>query len=435
MAQRYVIIGTGPAGIAAAEAISEIDPAGELTLIGDDPYGFYSRPGVAYFLTGEVSERQLFLKQADRFHFIKARVATLDTKSHNITTEDGQNYDYDRLLLATGSTASKITIPGADLDGVVKLDNMSDAKEIISAMHKSKEAVVVGGGIIALEIVEALITHRVKTHYLLRSDRYWPNVLDKIESDIVERRLKSRGVLLYYRSELARIIGKRNRVIAVETKSWESIKCQFVGVAIGVQPRLTLAVAAGLKTDRGILTNQYLETSAPDVYAAGDVVQALDPLSGKMVLDTLWGNAVEQGRLAGKNMAGQHTPFHKSTPFNVTRLAGLTTTIIGAVGSGKDADLMTLSRGDSETWRQLPNVMAVQRDFEVNRTRIMLGSNTIVGALVMGDQTLSNPLHQLIENHVDITSIRDDLMAPDADLINKIIEFWSIWISANDTPK
>ena len=275
----------------------------------------------------------------------------------------------------------------------------------------------------------------MKTHYLLRSDRYWPNVLDKIESDIVERRLKNRGVLLYYRSELARIIGKRNRVIAVETQSGESLECQFVGVAIGVQPRIALAVEAGLKTDRGILTNQYLETSAPDVYAAGDVVQALDPISGKTVLDTLWGNAIEQGRLAGKNMAGQLTPFHKSTPFNITRLAGLTTTIIGAVGSGKDSDLMTLSRGDSETWRQLPNVMAVQRDFEVNRTRIMLGSNTIVGALVMGDQTLSNPLHQLIENHVDITSIRDDLMAPDADLVNKIIEFWSTWSSANETPK
>lgn len=434
MVQRYVIIGTGPAGIAAAEAISEIDPAGNLTVIGDDPYGFYSRPGLAYFLTGEVSERQLSLKQADRFHYIEAKAATLDTKSHRITTEDGQNYDYDKLLLATGSTASTITIPGADLGGVVKLDNMSDAKEIISVMRKSKVAVVVGGGITALEIVEALMTRGVKTHYLLRSDRYWANVLDKTESDIIESRLKSRGAIIHYRSELAQIIGKRNRVIAVETKSGENIKCQFVGVAIGVQPRINLAVESRLKTDRGILTNAFLETSAPDVYAAGDVVQTLDPLSGKMVLDTLWGNAVEQGRLAGKNMAGQHTPFHKSAPFNVTRLAGLTTTIIGAVGSGNDADLATIARGDSESWRQVPNVMAVQCNVEVNRTRIMLSSKTIVGALVMGDQTLSSPLHQLIENHVDITPIRDDLLATDVNLASKIIELWSSWSSGNETP-
>lgn len=157
MASRYVIIGIGPAGIAAAEAISEIDPAGELTLIGDDPYGFYSRPGVAYFLTGEVSERQLHLNQANRFRHAKAKVVSLDTKFHRVTTEDGENYDYDKLLLATGSIASKLTTPGADLDGVIKLDNLSDAKQIISVMRKSKSAVVVGGGIIALEIVEALI--------------------------------------------------------------------------------------------------------------------------------------------------------------------------------------------------------------------------------------------------------------------------------------
>ena len=154
-------------------------------------------------------------------------------------------------------------------------------------------------------------------------------------------------------------------------------------------------------------------------------MQALDPASGKTVLETLWGNAKVQGHIAGRNMAGDEVSFHKSAAFNVTRLAGLTTTIIGAVGRGKDDDLVSIARGDSETWRLLPDVLAVQCDSDVNRTRIMLGPKSMVGAVVMGDQTLSRPLHALIANRVDITPIREFLTrGPLADLIN---EFWLAW--------
>ena len=202
-------------------------------------------------------------------------------------------------------------------------------------------------------------------------DRYWSIVLDQVESSIVESRLKHHGVHIHYETQLACIEGKDGKVAGVETEKGEKIKCQLIAVGIGVQPRMEPAKAAGLRTDRGILTDEYLQTSAQDIFAAGDVAQVLDTASGKTVLDTLWGIALAQGRAAGRNMAGEHTPYHKNVAFNVTRLAGLTTTIIGTVGQPKkDEDLLSISRGDSETWRQLPNVMAVQWDFEVNRTRI-----------------------------------------------------------------
>jgi NADPH-dependent 2,4-dienoyl-CoA reductase/sulfur reductase-like enzyme len=425
MARKYIIVGTGAAGLAAAETIHECDPDGEILIFGDDPYGFYSRPGVAYFLTGELAERQLSLSQGAGFCRIGVKVTAVHPESHLIVA-DGKEFIYDRLLLATGSVAAPLTVPGADFKGVVKLDNIDDARNMIKMARTTRAAVVVGGGIIALEMVEGFIARGLKTHYLLRSNRYWPNVLDKEESEIVERRLKDHGVLLHPQTEIARIIGDKGRVAAVETKSGEVIKCQLVGVAVGVQPRIELAKDAGLRTDKGILTDEYLRTGTEDVFAAGDAAQVLDPVSGKTLLDTLWGTALAHGRIAGRNMADDSlTPFNKTPPCNIMRLAGITTTIIGAVGQNeKDNDLVTISRGDSESWRQIPDVLAVQTDYAVNHIRIMVGAHTIEGALLMGDQTLSRPLRELITEHIDVTPIVEFLRSSGGSLADILIDFW-----------
>ena len=423
----YMIIGTGPAGVSAAEAIHELEPESQITLVGDEDSGFYSRPGLAYYLTGELSERQLSLRQASKFRCIKTTISSIRPKEHQLIAENGKRLVYDKLLIATGSSASKICIPGIDLKGVMKLDNISDAKEMIRIARKTKSAVVIGGGITALEIVEGLVANGVETHYLLRSDRYWPNVLDPLESQIVETRLKSHGVYLHHMSQQSQILGEHGKVVGVETENGEKFQCQLVAVAVGVQPRIEVAKSAGLKVEKGILTDEFLKTSDDDIFAAGDVVQALDPVSGKTVMDSLWGNAVVQGRIAGKNMTGQLIPFRKSIPFNVTRLAGLTTTIIGTVGQGKDSDLITICRGDSETWRQLPDVLAVQCDLDINRTRILIGAKNIVGALVMGVQTLSRPLLELISNRVDISPIRESLVFSGSSFTDIVLDFWLDW--------
>jgi len=124
-------------------------------------------------------------------------------------------------------------------------------------------------------------------------------------------------------------------------------------------------------------------------------------------------------------MTGAHEDYLKPVAFNVTRLAGLTTTIVGTVGKGRDDDLIGIARGDSETWRQLPDSIVAQQDFDINRLRLMLGENTILGAIVMGDQTLSKPLHTLVAEKIDITSLRAKLLEPDAPVADLIAEFWA----------
>ena len=426
----YVIIGMGVAGIAAIEAIRSVDPAGEITMIGDDPHGFYSRPGLAYYLTGELHDQALFPRtredfQRMDFRQISGRVATIQREAHFIELDNNTQIPYDELLIAVGAQAISMNVPGASLDGVLKLDHMEDAKRILKYARRGRTAIVVGGGITALELVEGLVSRGVKVHYLLRGERYWGNVLDEQESQIVEYRLKEEGVTLHYHAEVSEVTGKQGRVNGVRLVSGQALKCDLVAYAIGIRPRLELAKQASLTTDRGILVNEYLQTNDPHIYAAGDVAQAFDPRSGRYVLDSLWGAAREQGYAAGLNMAGEQKAYIKPVPFNVTRLAGLTTTIIGNVGQGKDSDVIGIARGDSETWRQSPDAMVAQTGFDVNRLRLLVGEKTLLGAIVMGDQKLSFPLEKIISRNTDISAIRQQLLMPNARIGDILSEFWA----------
>jgi NAD(P)H-nitrite reductase large subunit len=428
----HLIIGAGVAGIAASEAIQCNEPGAKVLMVSEEPFGYYSRPGLAYYLTGEIDEKMLspFSMQDYKernVQLINARVERIHPHSHQVLLHDGAVVSYDRLLISTGSFAAGSRVPGSSLEGVVKLDNLNDARRILNLARKGRCAVVVGGGITALELVEGLRARGLKIHYFLRKDRYWANVLDPTESAIIEHRLKEEGVAIHYHTELGEIVGDNGRVVGVKTTDGRMIRCQLVAIAIGVLPRMELARSAGLQIDRSILVDAFMQTSEADIFAAGDVAQVYDPETGTSVLNTLWGPAREQGHIAGANMAGVNKEYSRSIAFNVTRLAGITTTIIGFVGKGEDEDLVGIARGDSETWRQLPDAITAQNECEVNRLRILVGEDTILGAIVMGDQMLSKPIQDLVSNRVDIRPYRSRLLAPDPPLPDLLIDIWMEW--------
>ncbi len=428
---KYLIIGGGVAGVSAIEAIRSIDPSGEITQVTDEEAGYYSRPGLAYYLSGEISEECLF--PFDNQDFERLKVIRLNRvvkrvlpQEHRVELSDGSCLSYNRLLIATGARAALAKLPGLENEGVVKLDNLDDVRRILKCARRRRTALVVGGGITALELVEGFRARGLRVHYFLRGDRYWSNVLDGTESHIVEHRLKEEGIQIHYKTVLAEIIGKGGKVNGVLTTDGRKISCDVVAVAIGIQPRKGLAEAAGLKTERGILVNEHLKTSDQDIYAAGDVAEVYDPSVGKAILDSLWGPARKQGYAAGLNMAGKSVPYYKGVPFNVTRLAGLTTTIIGAIGGREeDADTVGIVRGESEGWRQMPDALVAQSDFDINRLRVLVGENHFVGALLMGDQTLSHAIHQLVVKKIDISPIRDRLIRPGQPITDIIADFWS----------
>lgn len=429
---KYVIIGAGVAGFAAVEAIRSIDKISEIVMISDDPNGFYSKPGLAYYLTGELHDKALFPRTKDdykklNFNYISGRVTHILRADHALIIDGKMRLTYNKLLIAVGARATPLEVPGSELDGVVKLDHLNDAKNIIKHARKGKTAIVVGGGITALELTEGLRSRGMNVNYLLRGDRYWSNVLDQHESKVVEHRLQEEGVNLLYNAELQEIMGRNGRMNSVRLQDGRTIKSDMVAYAVGIRPCLELVKQANFALDRGILVDEHLQTNDPDVFAAGDVAQVYDPLTGHSVLDSLWNPAREQGSAAGLNMAGRKTAYLKSAPFNVTRLAGLTTTIIGTVGRGNDKDMIGIARGDSETWRELPEAIVAQNGFDVNHMRLLIGEKNVVGAIVMGDQTLSWPLQKMIAGKADISSIRDNLLEPNAALADLIAQFWLIW--------
>ena len=281
---------------------------------------------------------------------------------HEVVLQDGRPGAYDRLLLATGSRAIMPAVEGVELDGVVKLDNLEDARDIIARSRRAKAAVVVGGGITALEIVEGLVARKVKVHYFMRKDRYWSNVLAEPESRLVEERLRRCGVRSTTSPSWRASTGRDGHVAGVETAKGEVIPCQMVGLAIGVMPRKELAEAAGLECGRGVMVDEYLRSSDPDIFVAGDLAETPGP--GQRPQHD--GGAVELGRGEGPGGRREHggmprrdrdpeprSPTRRRSPLNVTRLAGYRVTIMGRVGSGEDADVKGVVRGDSETWSRM----------------------------------------------------------------------------------
>ena len=426
--RRYLVVGTGIAGLSACEALRERDPSAAITMVGEEPHPFYSRPGLAYLLTGSVPEKRLYVRapgevEALRIERIHARAASLDTAAHVLALEDGRTLPYDRLLLATGALSIPPDFPGAELRGVMRLDGLDQARAMIAAARKGRTAVVVGGGSTALEIVEGLHARGMHVHYFLRGDRYWSKVLDPVESAIVEERLEEEGVRIHRRTEVRAALGEGGRLTGVETADGQRLACDVLAVAVGIKPRMELARAAGIETDRGVSVRPTLETSAPDVFAAGDVAQVLDPETGRAELDALWNSALAMGRAAGMNMAGAERPYRKHVPINVTRVAGLVATVIGAVGGGKDPDLRTISRGGSESWDARGPSQTVQERHGTDRVRVVLGERQVQGALVMGSQLLSHPLARLVADRADISPVRAECIAAPHTALRRLLDF------------
>jgi len=360
----------------------------------------------------------------------KEGVARINPTEHKVHMAGGRIIPFDRLLVVTGATASRPDTPGINLEGVVTLDSMEDTLHIMKLARRSSSALVIGGGITALELVEAFTALGVKTHYFLRGDRYWNSVMDETESEIVQERLKEEGVILHFSTRATEILGKKNKVEGVRTDDGKVLACQMVGIAIGIKPRKELAQISGLAVKRGIVVNDWLMTNHPDIFAAGDVAQVIDPDHPDGLLESLWSPAQLQGNAAGLNMAGINTPLCRPVAVNVTRLAGMVTTIIGQIGEAGenakgDRDMVDIMHGDSEEWREVPDALVAETSGGSNRLRLYIGERNIIGALIMGDQSLSRPLQNIIERQINISDIRPQLLQPEAQLKDIILDRWN----------
>ena len=434
---RYLILGNGAAGATAAEEIRRLDAGGDITLIGAERYPMYSRPGLAYLLLDEIPERQVMARSSDWYADLGLRLfhgtaARVDATSQRVHLADGQALRYDRLLIATGARAAELPHTGPLPDGIVYLDTLDGTRDLLRRAKRAARAVVVGGGITALEMAEGFAHQKVETHYFVRRNTLWASVFNQTESDLLAARLQAHGVRIHYNTELSEpLADRRGRLAGVRLTNGETFACDLLGVGIGVRPQIELARGSPIQVDKAILVNEYLETSVPGIYAAGDCAQMWDPWTQSYTLDVLWPTAIAAGRTAGRNLAGQREAYRRTTPFNACLLFGLQIAAIGQLGNkreeGEPEVIQLLSRGSSQIWATRPEgFSSAWAQAGANTVRLTLSNNRLVGALVIGNPHLADVLRDLIDMKADLTPLRPYLEAGGAALPELIVKFWRL---------
>ncbi len=330
----YVIIGGGLAATAAIDAIRRRDKTGRLILIGAEPHLPYDRvPLSKDYLLGRMEREHVFLRPP-RFYerhrveqFLGQSATAVDVRTRTITLNDGSEVGFERLLLATGGRPRRLSIPGADLDGVSYLRTLEDSDTLRAAMANARQAVVVGGGFIGCEVATAFAQSGLQTALLEVTPAPLGLVLDAETSAFMTAFLSQQGVTLRTGTAAVQFVGVQGRVERVVTGNGEEIAADVVVIGVGIAPNTELAAAAGLSVANGVVVNEYLE-AADVVYAAGDVARYYSPILGRHLRVEHYDVALQHGRTAGANMAGARLAYTE-LPYFFSHMGALRIDVIG----------------------------------------------------------------------------------------------------------
>ena len=345
---RYVIIGNSAAGVAAAEGIRSRDKSGEIVMISEEKFPAYGRPLISYYLLGATDRAHMDYRPSDFYEKngitlrLGVRAEKIDPVGHTVLLSDGSEIGYDRLLAATGS---RPFVPPAEGLSEVKAKytfmTLADALALEKALSKKKEVLIVGAGLIGLKCMEGILGRVKKVTVIDMADRVLSSILDEKGSQIVQRQLEARGVRFVLSDSVVRFEEGRAKL-----KSGGEIAFDLLVMAVGVRPNIELVKEAGGKTDRGIVTDEGMRTSLPDVYAAGDCTESSDIASGKRRILALLPNAYRQGYCAGENMAGGDARFGDAMPLNAIGFFG---SHILTAGAYEGESFIT---GEGDTYRR-----------------------------------------------------------------------------------
>ncbi|AMJ64816.1 NAD(P)/FAD-dependent oxidoreductase [Hymenobacter sp. PAMC 26628] len=324
-----VIIGNGIAGVTAAITARRLAPAARITLMGAESAHHYSRPALMYLYLGHLRYADVkpyadWFWAENHLELVQTEATGVDVAARTVQLATGPHLAYDRLLLATGSVPRIPDWPGQQLAGVQGFYGLPDLETMSRNTQGIRRAVVVGGGLIGVELAEMLHSRGIHVTWLVREGRYWQSVLPPEESALLEAYFRKYNIDLQLNSEVRELLGNvQGQVRAVVTTTGQELPAEWVGLATGVQPNLALAKAAGLDTDRGILVNELLETSAPGVYAAGDCAQHRQPAPGEVAVEQLWYTGRMQGETVAHTLCGQPTPYRRGEWFNSAKFFNL----------------------------------------------------------------------------------------------------------------
>ncbi len=402
----YLIIGNGIAGVTAAELLRNEDSAADITVIADDPFPVYYRPALKDYLAGRVREDKLWARpnsfyQDHRIRFLSDRVLGIQAGQHTVQVQSGREVTYDRLLLANGARASRLNCPGTDLVGVTTLRTVADYQAVVSHLGTSRRIVVSGSGTLALETIETLRHRGYQVTHLLRKRTFWSEVLDATASDLVLQQERRDGVDVRLEEEIAELMGKNGEVSGVITTSGARIPCDMVIIAIGVEPIIDFIKSSGIPCGRGVQVDSAMRTSAPDIYAAGDILETTDTMTRRTRVIGQWYPAIQQAREAAYSMLDlldTSYPFQSSTFYNATFLYGLDFASIGLTQIPKDV------KGYQEI---------IADPLPRSYRKVILKDGVPVGMLSLGNRKDALAFKRAIDHKVNLSPVAAQLFTED----------------------
>jgi nitrite reductase (NADH) large subunit len=388
---RYLIVGNGVAGTTAAEHIRKQDGQGSITMVTDEAVPFYWRLRLSEYVAGDLAEQNLVAKQEQWYKDqkielkLKTRVQGVDPAKKAVVTQENQRITYDRLLIAAGSRSFIPAIKGFDKKGVFALRSIQDARDIISWSRGIQDVVLIGGGLLGLEAGNALRKLGKKVMVVEYFPRLLPRQLDVAGAKRLQAIMEGMGFAFRLGVKKQEVVGDE-KLKAVLLEGGETLPAQMVIVSAGVRPNLDLAKGLNLDHDKGIKVDERMRSNQPDVFAAGDVAEF------KGIPYGIWIAAMEQGQVAGINMAGGEALYKGTVMANTLKVVGI--------------DLA--SAGDIDAENKLESRVASD---EKTYKKVVVENNRIVGCIMLGDTRGFSKVTRMMGDKQDVSQIKDNILS------------------------
>lgn len=393
------IIGNGISGVTAARCARKLDSDCRITLISAETEYFFSRTALMYIYMGhmrfiDTQPYEPFFWDKNRIELRRQYVERVDPAARLLRFGDGATLRYDKLLIASGSASNKFGWPGQDLEGVGGLVSYQDLEYMEAHSEGLRHAVIVGGGLIGIEMAEMFHSRHIPVTFLVREKSYWDMVLPPEESAMVSRHIRAHGIDLRLGEELAEIVDDgTGRAGAVITKSGERIECGFVGLTAGVHPNVDFLRDSGIEIDKGILVDEHLRTNLADVYAAGDCAQIREPRPGRRAIEAVWYTGRMMGEVAAHNLLGRPVAYDPGLWFNSAKFMDIEYQVYGDVPALETPDHLA-----SLYWENAAGDKAVRIYYEKPAGRV-------TGFNLMGVRYRQEVCHKWIAEEADIETV------------------------------
>ncbi len=403
----YLIIGNGIAGVTAAETLRSVDGNSAITIIADDPSPVYYRPALKDLLGNHIPEKKVWARpntfyQKHRIGFMSGRVAIIAPDEHVIQLQNGEEHRYTKLLLANGARPRQLDCPGTNLAGVSTLRTIVDYQEVLRRLPSASRIIICGSGTLALESAETLRSLGYHVTHLLRKQTLWSEVLDDTASDMVLQEERRAGIDVRIGETVAEIVGKQGQVSKVITTSGARIPCDLLLVAIGIAPNIDFIQGSGIVCGRGVRVDTAMRTNATDIYAAGDIVETTNTITGQTRLLGQWFPAIQQARTAAYSMLNRQNDNKPGAFYNATFLYGLDFVSLGS----------TLQLHDQpDTSHSYQEIVAepAPRSYR----KVLLKDGLPIGALFLGERKQALAFKRAIDARVNMTPLLTCLFADD----------------------